>query len=141
MNLKAIERNLKKHFSRQRKVVLAYIFGSSLKKRREAHDVDIAVLLDKRPPDDALIKARTSIILEMRKILPGVIIDISILNGASVTFCHEVIKNGKILYEKDQDTRVDFETASDLKFYDLEPFRKFFWQHRVAQIREGKFIG
>jgi len=122
--------------------VLAYIFGSSLKRnKREAHDVDIAILLDKDPPDNGLIKARTAIYLEIRKILPGVNADMTILNGASVTLCHEVIKNGKIIYEKDPETRVDFETTSDLKFYDLEPFRKFFWNHLVRQIKEGQFIG
>ena len=50
---------------------------------------------------------------------------------------HEVIKNGEVLFEKHPGIRYNFEVNSELKYYDFEPYRNFFWESLKKKIRGG----
>ncbi len=50
--------------------------------------------------------------------------DVRVLNYAPLSFQYQVIKNGNLLFEKDGDCRVDFQTKTLDFYFDFAPFRK-----------------
>ena len=104
---------------------VAYLYGSLLT-REDFRDIDIALLVDKEIGDGAapsyaswaadLIEAAIGYRYEC---------EVRVLNNEPAWFRYEVISTGTPLCIRDEDDRVDFETAvlveyQDLKFmYDL----------------------
>jgi predicted nucleotidyltransferase len=128
---------LKEYFKKRKGVLLAYLFGSSARGMESAKDIDIAVLFEEKRVKDSL-KAHTEIVSDLTSLLRRSDIDLVVLNSAPPLLKHEVIKNGKVLFEKEPELRWDFEVNSELKFYDFEPVRRLFWESLVKRVKEGK---
>jgi len=131
---------LKEYCKNKPGILLAYLFGSSAsrvggwKKRK---DVDVAILLKEEEVKEGILPVQTKIFSALRKLLKRSDIDVIILNESSLLLKHEVIKNGEVLFEKHPETRYNFEVNSELKYYDFEPYRNFFWEFLKKKIRGG----
>jgi len=53
----------------------------------------------------------------------GSTFDVRILNGAPLSFRHEVIKSGRLILTKDEESRIDFETLTFSHYFDFVPLR------------------
>ena len=98
---------------------LAYLFGS----RAEGNvgplsDYDIAVLLDRDADHEA---ARLQLTRQIRRQLQAEEIDLVLLNEAPVELAFNVIANGKLIYQRDLGTRVEYEATVMSRYYDLLP--------------------
>lgn len=129
---------MKEYFSKHRGVAAAYIFGSTVSGRgwKKAPDIDVAVLFDNSMRETLIEGER---IREKLEKISGRKVDVVSLNDSPPLMKFEVIKNGKLLFEKDKDARVEFEVRSLSEFYDLEPLRRHFVEEIGRLIREGKF--
>ena len=129
---------IKKRLSKNKDVLLAYVFGSVVKNPKQAKDIDIAVLLNEEVfRKSGLLDAQIKIEAKLHDLVHQDI-DISVLNGAPLILRHQVLKYGRILYEKNEIVRCDFETKSELKFYDFQPYRRLFWKSLAKRIKEGR---
>jgi len=101
-------------------IKLIYIFGSYAKGKNDKNsDLDIAVLLEKgyNPLD------KLSLIGDFIDIFKRNDIDLVILNDANPVLEHQVIKYGKLVYMKDEDTKVFYEVRVLKEYMDMEYFR------------------
>ncbi len=119
---------------RHNEVVCAYLYGSQA--RGEAtlrSDVDIAVLLKKRPPS-TFDGFGLDIGAELEKSI-GKEVDVVILNRAPADLIHRILRDGILVYEKDPSARIRFEVWARREYFDLLPYlrqyRHFISEHQA----------
>lgn len=137
-NTKMID-GLKKFIAKQNYIQLSYLFGSSATgKQGPLSDIDIAFYINPKLNKKELFKKELLLRAELNNILKtNKLIDVVIMNEAPTTLNFEIIKHGKILFEKDKDLRVDIETRImskylDRRYYDKRHLNNFF---RKVKIR------
>ena len=101
-------------------VVFSYVHGSFLE--RVFKDIDVAIFVDERRIPSFL---RYELQMEslLNKAVGKFTFDVRILNGAPLSFRYEVIKNGKLIMTKDEESRIEFETSTFGNYFDFAPFR------------------
>lgn len=102
----------------------AYIYGSFLEDDGFS-DIDIALYFHRKnlPVEGGIINLEIQMEAELQKEF-GHLFDVRIINHAPVSFCYNVLKNGKLIYTGDDDLRVNFFTATVKKYIDFLPYRK-----------------
>lgn len=126
---------LQRYFAAQPDVVAAYLFGSQATgKARPGSDVDTAVLLSE---EDGLIRLerRLRMIDEVSE-LCGREADVIVLNDAPPLLQHQVLRHGRLLFERDRSARVEFEVRAGKIYADLKPMRRFFQRALFREIEE-----
>ncbi|MGB9715889.1 MAG: type VII toxin-antitoxin system MntA family adenylyltransferase antitoxin [Thermodesulfovibrionales bacterium] len=110
-------------------ILVAYLFGSRIKKGDQSSDIDIAFYTS----DDFSWEEYYLLYGEISKALCSDRIDIIWLNKSDPIFKFEVIKNGKVLFYKDADILNDFELKSKKNYYD--------YVHYIYKHRRNRGIG
>lgn len=110
-------------------VSFAYLHGSFLK-GNGFRDIDIAVYLKNLPPSPLSYE------LEMEKELSDVVenyeVDVRIFNISPLSFRYNVIKEGSVLFAKDDNERSDFQEATLSSYFDFEPYRKLYLKETLG---------
>lgn len=116
-----VERRLREHLARTRpEIVGAWLFGSVARGTSgPASDVDVAVLLEREPPR-TLEGIGGDLAAELGRVA-GRPVDLVILNRASCDLVHHVLRDGKLLADRDPRARVGFEVRKRREFLDLKP--------------------
>jgi predicted nucleotidyltransferase len=116
----AIEHRLRAFFqTRAPEVVAAYLFGSVARGRSSAmSDVDVGVLLAQPPAVLADLPLDLEADLER---FVGVPTQVVVLNGAPADLVHRVLRDGKLLVDRDTSARIAFEVRARNEFFDLKP--------------------
>lgn len=110
---------LEKIFRKEKTVLFCYIFGSfAYKNFNSKSDVDIAVYLDNRIIDDFFDK-RLELISDISQTLKKEA-DILILNTAPPFIKYVVLKEGKLIFSRDENQRIDFELKAINNYFDLK---------------------
>lgn len=111
---------IKKECQKDTNIAFCYLFGSfaSGKTNRES-DIDIAIYLDQNTTKDFFNK-RLDLIARLTQLLHREV-DIIILNTAYPFLRYVIIKEGKLIYSKDEDKRIDFELKTLNDYYDFKP--------------------
>ena len=102
------------------RVLLAYFFGSQVKgKIGPLSDVDIAVLWQETEsmPMKKTLELQEAVMMRLKDYDR---IEIGPLNNQALSFCYEVIKNGKCIYGKEED-RVPYEVYILNEYLDFLP--------------------
>jgi predicted nucleotidyltransferase len=101
-------------------IVAAYLFGSHARGTARADsDVDVAILYDPAPPvslEDFPFDIETA--LERRLGRP---VQAIVLNRAPVDLVHRVLRDGRLLLDRDRGKRIRFEVRARAEFLDLKP--------------------
>lgn len=101
-------------------VGLLYLFGSRADGSAGPYsDYDFAVLLDRQPEKATL---RCNLASELCWQLETSRVDLVLLQDAPIELAFAVISQGEILYERDVNTRVEFEARIMGLYYDALPF-------------------
>lgn len=127
---------------RERGVILAYIFGSVSKENISSFsDIDIAVLFDDKIDSSSYLDLSLELSFLIKEILRELKreIDLVVLNTASITLKYQVIKYGKVIYSRDEKTRINFETEVLNYYLDTKPIRDESYRALLRRIKEGKF--
>ncbi len=118
---------------------LAYLFGSYAKGRiTPLSDVDVGVLLD----DKIDPKVYFDIQLDLSDQLSSYLnkeVEVVILNRADPRLSYQVMKYGKIVFEKDRNLKADFERKALNIYFDLKPMFDFYEKKLLERIKEGRF--
>jgi len=124
MNLTSKQlKNIKSVFQKQG-AVFAYLFGSQATGIANSQsDFDFAVMFTDKIRKNKRFDVRLGIISEISKILQDDKVEAVVLNDLSDSFFKFVIvKEGRVIFERDHSARVDFEMKAMNEYYDFSPF-------------------
>lgn len=113
-----IFKTLKRKLSSSGEIIFCYIHGSFLDDY-PFHDIDIAVYVDQKK-----IKPQQAFDYSFQLSLNlsgeiGLEIDIQVMNYAPLGFQHSVFKNGKLLFSKDENLRLNLIESASLEYIDF----------------------
>ena len=127
-----IETQIKGAFGdRHPDVIAVYLFGSIARgDHTEASDIDVAVLLDRDPP-----RTLAGLRFDLKADLEGRLgqpVDLVVINHATADFVHHVLRDGRLLIDRDPSARATFEVRMRNIFFDLQPFIRRYRRPRTA---------
>jgi len=116
-----IESALRDYFAEHAEgLVAAYLFGSQARgTATSASDVDVGVLFETSPPH-TLQGLPLGLEAELEKLL-GRPVQVVVLNHVSADLAHRVLRDGKLLVDRDRSRRIRFEVKTRNDFFDLQP--------------------
>jgi uncharacterized protein len=117
-----IEARLREYFETHAAgVVAVYLFGSVARGTAgERSDVDVGVLLARDPPatlEGLLLRLEAS--LERTVEAP---VQLVVLNTAPPDLVHRILRDGRLVVERDRAARIRFEVHARNCYFDLQPF-------------------
>lgn len=129
-NLKTMIAILEKFFQKRKGILFCYVFGSfAYNNFNSKSDVDIAVYLDKKKKIDFFEK-RLELISEISRVLKKEA-DILILNTAPLFLKYVAIKEGKLIFSKNEEKRIDFELKTTNEYFDFKPVLEMYNQRII----------
>ncbi len=118
--LEYITEALQECFHDKEEILLAFVFGSAVSGRLTmASDVDVAVLFSDMPDFQYILKLTTEVSEAIGR--PA---DIVVLNDASPVIRMQVLKNGKLVKNKNGVKYNDFHVRTAKEYDDLKRIRK-----------------
>lgn len=103
-------------------VLAAYLFGSQASEATTPlSDVDIAVILDAGVPSPGDVQAM--LISDLMLALRRSDIDVVILNAAAPVLKERAVSRGRVIYCRDDISRIRFEVAARREYFDTKPLR------------------
>ena len=117
-SLKILAKALKK----EKRALFAYVYGSVLK-RRDARDIDIAIFL--RGTTDYWSETQEMAGRLEKSLNYSRKIDAHTLNCAAVSFAFEIIKTGRLLFERGLEERLNWEAHALSRYQDIKPMLDF----------------
>ncbi len=119
-------------------VAAFYLFGSLASGRENAEsDADVGVLLRERRAPSPDWRWRGELAGRLEELFPGRTIDLVVLDEQGPLFRHEVLKQGRLLYEADRERRIDFESSTYIEAFDFLPTWRLATEGRIDAIRRG----
>jgi predicted nucleotidyltransferase len=116
-------------------VIAAYLFGSLAQGRAtSSSDVDIAVLLSPADPE-SVWERQLQLMGEIERFVHGQV-EVVILDTAPPILQDQVLRYGRLLYERDRRARVTFEVQAGKSYADLKPMTRFFARALFREIKE-----
>jgi predicted nucleotidyltransferase len=117
-------------------VVAAYLFGSLAEGRASPRsDVDIAILLAGVPDLLAAGERQLALMGELEQYADRKM-DVVMLNTAPPILQHQVLRNGRLLYERNVSDRIEFEVRAGKIYADLKPMYDFHTRDLLQKIKE-----
>jgi predicted nucleotidyltransferase len=128
MDPAAIERQLRDFFAARgeaEKIAAAYLFGSVARGTAGPRsDVDVGVLYEEDPPH-TLAGLGLDLEGDLERLL-GLPVQVVVLNRAPVDLVVRVLRDGRLLLDRDRSRRIRFEVRSRNEFWDLEPVLRLY---------------
>ena len=123
MDIAEIEHAVRRHCAARQDIAAVYLYGSRARgTARAASDVDLAVLFHPgREPAPGLASLALPLEAELERAL-GAPVQLAVLNAAPPDLTHRVLRDGRLLLERDASARVAFEVRSRNEYFDLEPY-------------------
>lgn len=131
---KEVLEDLVNFFRSEKRVLVAYLFGSHTKKTQsQESDIDIAILLSEAP------KKLLGHYLYLMDKLFGILgnnVDLIILNTSPPLLKYQVIKHGEVIYCSNEEARIVFEANAQCEYLDFSHatarYDKSFMEHILA---------
>ncbi|MDD5621294.1 MAG: nucleotidyltransferase domain-containing protein [Candidatus Pacebacteria bacterium] len=110
---------------KRKEIILSYLFGSfALGTTNRNSDVDIAIYLDSKKVKD-LFDARLMLIKEFSQALKKDV-DVVVLNTAKPFLKYVIIKEGKLVFQRDEGLKIDFEVKTLNEYFDFKPYMEMY---------------
>ena len=113
---------LQEVFEKNEEVQFAYLYGSvAMRAQTLESDIDVAVYLKPMNINDFVrTEEKLSIALIMR--LHNDRVDLRVLNALPFLMQYTVLRDGILIFSRNELERVDFETQVMIRFFDLKPY-------------------
>jgi len=116
----SLEQRIVDVFATREGVVAVYLFGSMARGTAKTDsDIDVAALFDS-PPPQRLEGPRLVIEGDLERALCRTV-DLVVLNDAPVDLRIRVLRDGRLLIDRDRAARIAFEVRTRNEAFDLEP--------------------
>lgn len=137
MNTDFKDNILIKNIFAKNKVVLAFLFGSTVKgKATKLSDLDIGVVLAKNITVRQYHQIRITLLDQIGRVIKNRPIDLAILNEASPLLVQMVITRGRIIYCQSEFEKIEFQTNALKKFDDTFYLRKTYYHYLGKRVME-----
>lgn len=122
LTLSKIENKLKKYFNGKDYIAFAYLFGSMARgKFTPLSDIDIAVYIDETKTAENLFKLRLKELAALMNLLGTEQVDLVFLNETPLDLNYRVIRDGKLIFERDKKARAHFWEITVRDYLDWKP--------------------
>jgi uncharacterized protein len=98
---------IRKILKKEKQIAFAYLFGSYLQNPEYSNDIDIAIFVKNKPKLGYELELSLKIEKEIKKS-----VEIIVLNDKPLLIISEVLRNGKLIFSRDEKSRVKFETEN-----------------------------
>ncbi len=133
-DLRRIARDL---FINHEEIQLAYLYGSYAKGiQTEYSDIDIGVILKEGFKESPLYFADLSLNIE-KCFNYKINVDLRIINNATPRFLFHVIKNGKILFEKNSTFTHEFELKVLSMYQEIKPMLDMYDKISIMEVLDN----
>ncbi len=126
-------------------VALAYLFGSAARgQTTQFSDVDIAVVLAENAPEATGTHSHLHLELEIEEHLAAHGLsqaEVHVINNAPLELRGQVVTEGRLLYARDLQTRIEFETRIRMEYFDFLPTAEFHRRAFFAHLAERGLRG
>jgi hypothetical protein len=131
---------IKKYLYQRNEVIFAYLYGSYAKgNENKLSDIDIAIYIDKsKKPESGTFGYRSELITELQSFVDKDI-DLIILNEVTNILAYNVLKDGKLLFTKSYEKRINFHEKVMKTYLDFLPTRNIQDQYLKESIKNGKY--
>lgn len=103
------------------KIKLVYLYGSHARgQQTPMSDIDLAVLFEDDLADEKYLDNKLNFGGEIEKAFNLRDVDVRALNNYSPRFRFTVYQEGKLIYTKDEDTRIDFQLKAFHDYQDIK---------------------
>ena len=122
-------------------IIAVYLFGSFVKGARfEESDIDIGLLVDSERMSPAdYFDSRVEIIDLFAPVFGTEALDIVILNEASTLLKFEIIKNGKLIFCRNDSLRSAAEVRMTEEYYDTQYYRDISNSYLKEKIKAAAY--
>lgn len=128
-------------FAAQPDVVVAYLFGSHARGTAHRHsDVDVAVLLAREADADAAFGLRLQLLADLSAILRTPDVDVIVLNDAPLALSMRVVREGRRLFVRDENARVQYEAQVVVRYIDFKPLLERHERAILERARRGELL-
>jgi len=133
MNRRQIEQSVTEELaSADDRLVAAYLFGSVARGTDSSNsDIDVGILL-RTAPSGELNDLRFELDGHLERAL-GRRTQVVILNNAPPDLLHRVLRDGRLLVERDRAARIRFEVRARNEYFDLLPILKRYRRREAAR--------
>jgi uncharacterized protein len=122
--VKTVESEIIKSADSKPEVLAAFLFGSVARgKERPESDIDVAVLLTREILPESYLDWRLSLMDEVSR-RTGREADVTVLNEAGPVLCHQVFRDGRLLFERDHKAVTTFKAKAMLEYVDWLPYKE-----------------
>lgn len=131
------------HIFKKHPITTFYIFGSRAKgKESAASDYDFAVQLEEGVNRKDYEDVRLAIVADLCPYIDAPRVDVVVLNDSKTPrlLRYNIIKDGKILYEKDKKARVAIEHAILQDWLDGEYFERLWYRLFIKNFAQGRLL-
>ncbi|MBI3318904.1 MAG: nucleotidyltransferase domain-containing protein [Candidatus Omnitrophica bacterium] len=119
-------------------VELAYQFGSSVQgKTGPMSDIDVAVLLDPSVKEEEYFAIQLELLRALDPVFDYRTVDLVLLNRAGPLLRYEVLCGGRLLFCREEQTRVEFEQRVLSDYFDTAHLRRVQYQALLARLNDG----
>lgn len=119
---KELQKNISHFLQREDDILFAYLHGSFPKE--SFHDIDIAIFLKPgKKTKSSLLRYELTLETKLQEQFRFPF-DVRSLYSSPLAFRFSVIKNGILLFSKDESKRTDFESLSLVKYHDFHFYLK-----------------
>lgn len=147
IKFKKVNNNYKEHieeliesFKADKDILALYVFGSYAKNNiKPLSDIDFAVVLNDIFPKEKYSKKRINLLNKAVEVLKTEEIDLIILNQVPPFLAFQVIKNGRILFCRDNLKLVNKRVNILNEYFDFMPVINEYNKYLHLRIKEGKF--
>ena len=120
-----LKQKLAASLSEEKDILFAYLFGSATRGGfNQESDLDIAVYFDDRMKPDEQFQKRIRLMEYLQNRTGRKVEVLNLIEITSIFFKFVIIKEGKVILERDHSSRVDFELKTMNEYYDFQPFLK-----------------
>lgn len=117
-------------------IVCAYLFGSAIKGTAGPRsDVDVAVLLRDGLSPEEMFEQRLQLLVDLGAFSDREV-DVVILNTAPLLLQQQVLKYGRVIYERDPLARIRFEVRARKIYFDVKPMLDYHSRELIRRIKE-----
>jgi predicted nucleotidyltransferase len=133
MNRRHIEQSVTEELaSADDRLVAAYLFGSVARGTGSSNsDIDVGILL-RTAPSGELNDLRFTLEGNLERAL-GQRTQVVILNNAPPDLLHRVLRDGRLLVDRDRAARIRFEVRARNEYFDLLPILKRYRRREAAR--------
>ena len=120
-------------------VELAYLYGSyATGLAYENSDVDIGIVVNPALAKSVDFKYESDLAMKIEEVLHKEV-DLRTINKAQISFLHQIVSTGKILFASSDKTRVEFETKTLMNYLDFKPVNDLYEEYRNKRLERGEF--